>query len=125
MVDAKPSANDALSVKGGWSPSQAHTRIEVFVIRIVQNGILRTGWRVDRHGERRVKGTRAKASSVKLIEVKDGRPIRSLIRHTVVFPAKSRGYREGGRDLPFILEVRHVESAPETVAAPGRDKVDV
>src|ERR1700688_4164524 len=79
VIDAKPGANDGLSVKSGRSPSHAHARIEVFVIRIVQSRILRTRRRVYGNSERSVERTGAQAGPVKLVEVEDRRPVGRLV----------------------------------------------
>src|SRR5579872_6664484 len=65
VIDAKAGANDSLSVQRGGRPSDTHAGIEISVIRIVQNGILRAWRRVYRSDERCIERTASQAGSVK------------------------------------------------------------
>src|ERR1700722_1797787 len=118
VIDAKPGANDGLSVKSGRSPGHAHAGIEVLVIGIVQSRILGTWRRVYGNSERSVEGTGAQAGPVKLVEIEDRRAVGRLVSHAVVFPAEPGGNRKGWRNLPLILKVRHVKGSAQSVATP-------
>src|ERR1700733_3947423 len=57
---------------------------------------------------------------MKLGDIEDRGAIVSLVRHAIVFPAYSEVQSQGGIDFPFVLEIGHVECAPQLMATPGR-----
>src|SRR5271165_3416713 len=59
---------------------------------------------------------------MKLADVENRSAIVSLGRNAVVFPADSQVESQGWGNLPLILEIGHVESAPKLVAAPWGGK---
>src|SRR5580700_851717 len=125
VIDAKSRANNGLSVKCGRSPRQAHAGIEVLVIRIIQNRICRARRSVYGSDKRSVERTAPQAGAVKFIQIEDRSPVGRFVSHAIVFPAEPGSDRECWSHFPFILKVRHVESAAETVATPGGDKVEI
>src|SRR5271165_1414818 len=125
VINAKSGANNGLSVKRSGSPSQANARVEVLVIRIVQSGVCRTRRCIYRNDKGSIERTAPKARAMKLIQIKDRCPVSSFGSHAIVFPAQACGDRESWSHLPFILKVGHVEAAAKTVAAPGRDEIEV
>src|SRR5258708_11121145 len=44
--------------------------------------------------------------------------------HAVVFPTQTRSEGKSGCDLPFILEIRHVEVATQAMAAPRSNEAN-
>src|SRR5216683_3759695 len=104
------------------SPSEAHARIEIAVIRLIQSGIFRTWWGVYGYRERSVERARSKASPVELILVEDRRTVVRDIGNSVVVPTNAEVGSEGRRHFPFVLKVRHIHSAAKLMAAPGGDE---
>ena len=57
---------------------------------------------------------------MKLGDIEDRGAIVCLVRYAVVFPAYSEVQSQGGSDFPLVLEIGHVECAPQLMTTPGR-----
>src|SRR4029077_11630473 len=124
MVDAEARAEDGLPVKRVRRPSNTDARIKIQIVGVVQRGVARTWRRIYwSDAQRNVSRMGAEAYAMELIEVKYGRGVVRLVGDSIVFPAEAGTQSERRRSLPFILEIRHVESAAILVAAPGRGEI--
>src|SRR5215469_4206645 len=120
MIDAIACAEDSFAVECTGSPRQAEPRIEVSVIGIVECRIPRAGRSIYGTGTRgKVERTLSQANTVKFIEIENRGPVRRFVRHTIVFPTQTSSESEGGGYLPFVLKIRHIEHAPQSMTAPG------
>src|ERR1700731_1181286 len=62
---------------------------------------------------------------MELVQVKNRGGVIGLMGDAVIFPAESGGEGQGRGHFPFVLEIGHVESAAEFMAAPGSGELDL
>src|ERR1700736_604358 len=125
MIDTEAAADYGLPVQHRGSPGKTHTRIEVPIVGLVEDWILRARWRVYRRGKRWVNRGRSHARPVKLIKVENRGAVIRFVSDAIIFPSQAQARGKRRSQFPLVLKVRHQELTAIFMAAPWSRKFHI